>query len=234
MPLAAVMVIMLTALSHLNAQDKNTAAADTSATAFVDVNVVDAKGVPRKGEQTLFISHKTKKVYRGFSNAEGKLTMTLPAGDDYTVTVKAFTDSSQYGVLNIPALAPGRHFKTPLGVDIMYEPGKEFTLNDVKFDLAKATLRPESNAQLQDLLEYLQWKTDLKIEVAGHTDNIGKPEDNLKLSQLRAEAVKAWLVKKGIDPSRLVAKGYGDTQPIADNGTPEGRQKNRRTEVHIL
>ncbi len=227
--------ILVTCLNlHTNAQDKTTPKGDSVSTAAVEVSVVNAKNLPRKGELVLFISQKTKKVYSAYTNADGKVTTRLPAGDDYTVTVKAFTDSTKYGTLNIPALAAGQHFRDALGVDIMYEPGREFTLNDVKYDVGKATLRPESFKQLQDLFEYLQWKTDLKIEIAGHTDNVGKAEDNLKLSQLRAESVREWLLKKGIGADRIVAKGYGATRPIADNTTDVGRQKNRRTEVHII
>ena len=232
-PLA--IMCLFTVFNQIAAQNTHAGkAADSVSTAQVDVSVVNAKNQPRKGELILFISEKTKKVYSGYSNAAGKLSTALPAGDDYTVTVKAFTDSSRYGTLNVPALAPGQHFKDAIGVDIMYEPGKEFTLNDVKYDVGKATLRPESFPQLDELFEYLQWKTDLKIEIAGHTDNVGKPEDNLRLSQQRAESVKAWLLKKGIAADRITAKGYGATQPIADNNTEVGRQKNRRTEVHIL
>jgi OOP family OmpA-OmpF porin len=222
------------AFTQLHAQDKKLANADTVKTAPVEVSVTNAKQQPRAGEQILFISQKTKKVFSAKTNAQGKLTIALPAGDDYTVTIKALTDTSKYGTLNVPPLAPGQFFKDALGVDIMYEPARQFTLDAVKYDFGKATLRPESFKQLQELYEYLQWKTEEKIEIAGHTDNVGKPEDNLKLSQQRAEAAKAWLVKKGIDPARITAKGYGASKPIADNATEEGRQKNRRTEVYVL
>ena len=80
----------------------------------------------------------------------------------------------------------------------------------------------------------MKWKEDERYEISGHTDNVGKDADNLKLSQERAEAVKAYLVKKGIKASRIVAKGYGATRPVAENTTPEGRQKNRRTELLII
>jgi OOP family OmpA-OmpF porin len=80
----------------------------------------------------------------------------------------------------------------------------------------------------------MKWKEEQKIEIAGHTDNVGKDADNLKLSLQRAEAVRNYLIKKGIKADRITAKGYGATQPVADNGTDAGRQKNRRTEVVLL
>ena len=79
----------------------------------------------------------------------------------------------------------------------------------------------------------------MEIEIAGHTDNIGSEESNMKLSQARAEAVRNYLISKGIKPERITAKGYGDTQPIAYNTNPDGsdnpagRQQNRRTEARI-
>jgi outer membrane protein OmpA-like peptidoglycan-associated protein len=71
------------------------------------------------------------------------------------------------------------------------------------------------------------------VDIEGHTDNIGKADDNLQLSQNRADACKQYLVKKGIEESRISSVGYGDMRPIADNATEEGRAKNRRTEFNI-
>ena len=233
-PLILLVILVLIISAKLQAQDKTPAKTDSIRTAPVEVTIVNDKNQPRKGEQVLFTAQKTKKVFTAYSNAMGKATIALPAGDDYTVTIKALTDTSKYGVLKVPPLAAGQFFKDAITVDIAYEPAKEFTLNDVKYDVGKATLKPESTKQLQDLLDYLQWKTDIKIEVAGYTDNVGKDDENLKLSQQRAETVKAWLLKKGITADRVVAKGYGSSQPVADNSTEAGRQQNRRTEVHIL
>jgi outer membrane protein OmpA-like peptidoglycan-associated protein len=87
---------------------------------------------------------------------------------------------------------------------------------------------------LNDLAEFMARKKNIKIEIAGHTDNVGDKDANQKLSQERAASVKAYLVKKGISTDRVIAKGYGDTQPMADNDTPEGKQKNRRTEIRVL
>ena len=80
----------------------------------------------------------------------------------------------------------------------------------------------------------MKWKENEKIEIAGHTDNVGNDADNLKLSQQRADAIRQYLIKKGIQPPRVIAKGYGASQPVADNSTDEGRRRNRRTEVKIL
>ncbi len=113
--------------------------------------------------------------------------------------------------------------------------GQKFTeakivTHGINFDVDKATLRPESMGTLNQIKRILADNPDLKFEIDGHTDNSGAAAHNLTLSQQRADAVKSQLVQMGVDPSRLTAKGYGDTKPMADNGTPEGKANNRRVE----
>ena len=101
----------------------------------------------------------------------------------------------------------------------------------VNFDTGKATIRPDSAKTLDDAAAALKTVPAMKVEVGGHTDNVGTPEANQKLSQERAQAVMAALVQRGIKADRMTAKGYGQTTPIADNRTEEGRGKNRRVEL---
>jgi len=101
----------------------------------------------------------------------------------------------------------------------------------ITFETAKATISPDSAKTLDAAAGALKAAGDLKAEVAGHTDNVGTPEANLKLSQERAQAVMAALVERGIAAGRLTAKGYGQASPVADNRTEEGRAKNRRVEL---
>jgi outer membrane protein OmpA-like peptidoglycan-associated protein len=101
----------------------------------------------------------------------------------------------------------------------------------VNFDTGKSTIKPESAKTLDDAAAALKLAGDLKVEVGGHTDNVGSPEANQKLSQERAKAVMAALVERGVTAGRLTAKGYGQAVPIADNRTEDGRAKNRRVEL---
>ncbi len=101
----------------------------------------------------------------------------------------------------------------------------------INFDTGKATLTPDSEKVLQEVLSLMKQQADWRFEVQGHTDNVGAKAANQSLSDQRAGAVVAWLVKNGVDKSRLTAKGYGDTQPVAPNTTEDGRAKNRRVEL---
>jgi len=104
-------------------------------------------------------------------------------------------------------------------------------LYGIQFDFNKSTIRPDSDPVLQNVLGILNARPDLKLEIQGHTDNVGGDEYNQKLSESRAASVVTWLTNKGIAQARLTAHGYGMKQPIADNGSDEGRARNRRVEL---
>jgi len=113
--------------------------------------------------------------------------------------------------------------------------GKKFTeskivTHGINFDVDKATIRPEGMGTLNMIVGVMKDNPELKFEIDGHTDNSGTAAHNLELSQQRADAVRTQLVSMGIDGSRLTTKAFGDTKPISDNNTPEGKANNRRIE----
>ena len=108
-------------------------------------------------------------------------------------------------------------------------------LQQVQFDTGKATIKEASYSLLGEVAAVLQEHPEIKvIEVQGHTDSSGVKRLNMRLSQARAESVMKALVARGVAPERLLAKGYGPDKPIADNGTADGRQKNRRVQFTIV
>lgn len=110
------------------------------------------------------------------------------------------------------------------------EVGKAIVLEGIVFKSGKALIEPESESTLQQAYEVLAENADIAVEIRGYTDNVGNAAANKRLSLRRAEAVRAWLVQKGIAASRIAVAGLGAENPIADNTTPEGRQANRRIE----
>ena len=101
----------------------------------------------------------------------------------------------------------------------------------VNFDFDKATILPDSEPVLRQVLALFQANPTLAAEIAGHTDNVGQPAYNLKLSAARAEAVKGWLVIQGVAASRLSSQGYGDREPLVANDSDAHRARNRRVEL---
>ncbi len=106
-----------------------------------------------------------------------------------------------------------------------------FVLEGILFETNSATIDPESYPRLDRLVEYLEHKPSARVRVAGHTDNVGNPRANQRLSEARAQAVRQYVVERGVADSRIEAVGLGDTQPVASNDTPDGRRRNRRIEA---
>lgn len=202
----------------------------TETIALLTVIVEDNAHKALEGETVSFVAAKDKKVYSGVTKADGKFELLVPEGDTYNVQYKSFAENEDYNVLKMPAPEGSVTFEYKLIIN----PPKTYTLNNVFFDTGKSTLKPESSKELNQLAEYLLLKKKLIVEISGHTDNVGNKDANQKLSQERANSVKAYLLKKGVSPAQVQAKGYGDTQPVADNSTEDGKQKNRRTEVRSI
>jgi OOP family OmpA-OmpF porin len=125
----------------------------------------------------------------------------------------------------------------PIAIDVYLEPiraGVVTTLNNIFFDTDQYQLQQKSETELERVVQFLNDNPEVRIGIAGHTDNVGNPSYNQQLSQKRAQAVFNYLQEAGISPDRLQAKGYGQTQPIAPNDTEADRQQNRRIEFRVM
>jgi OmpA-OmpF porin, OOP family len=201
----------------------------TDKLALLKGTVTDFKGKPLNNEVILLVNEKTKAAFTIITRPNGKFELLIPVDATYVLKYKNFTSDVDYTKMIIP---PDK--EAEYEVRIKLEPPKEFVLENVYFDSGKTTLKPNSTSALNNLVEVLKAKSTMIVEIQGHTDNVGKEEDNQKLSQGRAEAVKNYLISKGLAANRISAKGYGSSQPIADNGTDAGKAKNRRTSLKVI
>ena len=201
----------------------------TDKLALLTGTVTNFKGKVLSKEVILFVNDKTKAVVKINTDAQGKFEVLVPIDATYNLKYKTFTADVDYTKMTIPADKEASY-----EVKIRIDPPKEFVLDNVYFDTGKSSLKPNSNKALNDLVEILKIKNTMVIEIQGHTDNAGKEDANLKLSQERAEAVKKYLLSKGIEAARVSAKGYGQSMPIADNATEDGKSKNRRTSLKVI
>jgi len=133
-------------------------------------------------------------------------------------------DKQQQQLQQIPGVEVTRPAQNEIAINLT---------NDVLFDFNSAALRPESRDTLRELAQNFSQYPNEAISVEGHTDAIGTPERNQLLSEARANNVRSYIVDNGVPPSRVTATGFGDTRPKASNETPEGRQLNRRVEIHV-
>lgn len=202
-------------------------------TLWVTGQVLDIKtkqGLPSVVELTEL---STKEIVSQVQTDEqGNYLVTLPIGKDYAFSVnrKGYLFYSDNFLLSKES--PDSTYKKniplqPIAVNA------DMVLNNIFFDVNKYELKPESQVELDKIVQLLKDNPSVKIEISGHTDNAGKAADNLTLSNNRAKAVIIYLQSKGIALPRLSFKGFGATKPVADNTTEEGKAKNRRTELRI-
>lgn len=168
------------------------------------------------------------------SNSQsGEYLVVLPSGRNYSVSANKEGYFFYSNKFEVPTTSKYQEIEKNIALKPI-EKGARVVLNNIFFETGKATLTQESYIELAKAVSLINANPRMVIEIGGHTDNVGSDEANMKLSHERAKSVRNYLVKAGIGSERLEAKGYGETQPVADNETEEGRQANRRTEFIIL
>lgn len=167
------------------------------------------------------------------SNAQsGRYLVSLPSGVNYGIVVKQ--DGYLFHSENFDLPAGAAYSEVVKDIPLKkLDVGVKVVLNNIFFDFDKATLRKESTGELVRLQTLLSETPALRLEISGHTDNVGNASYNKDLSQRRAKTVVDYLVGKGISKDRLTFAGYGDTQPVAPNNSKANRQQNRRTEFKV-
>ncbi len=171
-----------------------------------------------------------------FTDKDGSFFLSLAADQNYGISVEKreyIIHSEQFYLgrdsIDQDQIQEKKFMLEPIAYVEVGKTSKEFILKNVFFETGSSVLDPKSTKELDILFEFLEKEKGVKIEIQGHTDDVGQDEDNLRLSQARAEAVRKYLLDRGISKDRLVAKGYGETRFVADNASEEGRSQNRRT-----
>jgi len=202
---------------------------------YIEGKVTDKMtGKPVEADVELFDVATGELATAAYSDPKsGEFLVCLPMGRTYALNAGAegyLFYSENYEV-------PQGTTKEPYSLDVPLSPltaGSVIALRNIFFNTASFDLLSASNAELEKLGQLLKTNPTLRIELGGHTDNVGGDAANMTLSEQRAKAVRDHLIGQGIDGGRITAKGYGKTKPVATNDTEEGRALNRRTEVTVL
>jgi OOP family OmpA-OmpF porin len=177
------------------------------------------------------------KYYTDQTDAAGYAEVLVPAGKKYDLVYLSLGKRDIAATVSVTD-EPRQNIKLTMVYQRIPPAPKaaapRFVLDGVTFDTGKATIRPESFPRLDSVVEFMAHKKSARIEISGHTDNVGNPKANKALSEKRAKACAEYLISKGIDGGRIEAVGFGDELPIAPNTTEEGRQQNRRIEATEL
>lgn len=203
-------------------------------TLWVKGQVYDAKtksGLPCTVELTDLATREL--VSKLQTDEDGNYLITLPVGKDYAFNVnrKGYLFYSEN--YDISKTSPDSTFEANIPLQPI-EANASIVLKNVFFDTKRTQLKPESITELDNVVKLMNENPKIKIVITGYTDNVGKPADNLSLSKGRAVAVVNYLLSKDIRNERVSFKGLGETNPIANNNTEEGRALNRRTELSIV
>ncbi|MCB0686074.1 MAG: OmpA family protein, partial [Saprospiraceae bacterium] len=207
---------------------------------YVSIRILDKNTKQPLQAIVELINLSSSKVFtKILSDKKGEVLVCIPANEEYAANVSKtgyVFYSEHIQVLDLSTLID------PFEFDVLLSPTKEevetipepIVLNNVFFATGSAALLDKSTYELNKLVGLLNESPDMKIQIRGHTDDVGNDDDNQILSEARAKAIYNYLLDKGIKAEQMTYVGFGENIPIADNQTPEGRQKNRRTEFLIM
>lgn len=187
-------------------------------------------GVPYPNAIIILSSSDTNYLVNIDNNGEG--IIDLVQGIEFTVT--SYISEEKFEFDEIIFIEKNKNINQ-INIDLQFDLySKIFEIKNLNFESGKFNIQKQYFKDLENLVILLREQINIKIEIAGHTDSIGDNKTNIILSNNRAKSIKSYLVKNGILESRIKCVGYGEKQPITNNSTKEGREKNRRIEIRIL
>jgi outer membrane protein OmpA-like peptidoglycan-associated protein/tetratricopeptide (TPR) repeat protein len=192
-----------------------------------------AKNTPVMAKINLIDTEKSQTIASTLSDSTGAYQIRISQLKNYGMEINAKDYMFYLDIVSIPAKVSTREIIRNFKLNKI-KAGAKIVLKNIYFETGKAVLTAESFPELDKIVSFLQENNDLKIEISGHTDNVGGAAYNIKLSGARAQAVVDYIISKGIPREQMVSKGYGPNQPISPNTTAKGRKLNRRVEFKIL
>ncbi len=202
----------------------------TRTEAAVKFFVIDKERGPVKNVVICLTAPDGSKRYTDETDDAGYAELLVPVGQKYEITYLSLGARGDIVASVTVTGEPKQNIKLTLRYKRL-PPPPPFVLTGVNFDTGKATIRSESLPRLDVVVEFMKHKKSARVEISGHTDNVGNSKANKALSARRAQACRSYLMSKGIAADRVTAVGYGDERPVAANDSDENRQKNRRIEV---
>jgi outer membrane protein OmpA-like peptidoglycan-associated protein len=198
----------------------------------VIIRVVDKYQIPEQ-DAIVKVLYDDKQVFKAKTNIDGECDTIFNRENIYKVIVEKFGHTFPF-TLEIPKNYTKHVFLFEVEIQIVKSYSRTINL-DIQFESGKYEIKKNSFPNLDNFGKYMKENPALLIEIGGHTDDVGDEQMNMRLSQNRSNVVRDYLMSKWeIEPYRMLPKGYGESQPIATNKTPTGRQKNRRTEAKII
>ena len=201
--------------------------------AVVIFKVTDDKGAPEQGAIVKLEDSADKKLRTDSADLDGNTAILLKKGSSHKLTVEKSGAKFDFGLFEIPRQDGKFTMEENLQIKIITKYNRIYELK-IHFGPNKSELYETAKIEIDKLYEEMVKNPTMKIEVAGHTDNVGDDAVNFNISQKRANSIKAYLVEKGIPEKRIAAKGYGESAPISENFTEEGRTRNRRIEIRMM
>ena len=195
--------------------------------------VTDLDKIPEENATVILKSEDKTISKQGVTDVDGRFVMIVPKGKKYNVTVKKFSFDFKF-VSQVPNVKGSLEFVQNYVINMFLDFRRSYCLNNMYFDPGKFEIKQECTLAIDSLATIFKTNERFRAEIAGYTDDVGNDGENIRLSQRRADAIRDYLIKKGVPPHRVLAKGYGEKFPLASNGSEEGRARNRRTEVKVI
>lgn len=212
-----------------------TASTPKAGEVLLHIQVTDWESIPETEAKVVVFNDSKTYNSEGITNVDGLWNLLTANGDTYNIDIYKFDTVFHFTGIEVPKEEKlGFDFELQLKIKIVTEEYIGINNLNINFASNAYNLEAPDKVELDNLVSQLNANPTMTVEIAAHTDNVGDDTSNMRLSQKRADAVRTYMLSKGIAANRIISKGYGEKKPIATNDTPEGRATNRRVECRVI